>query len=159
MKKLLERGTERSSWWPVYKNSTLEREVSRSSGHPTLQKCWEHDFLARAAITPLERTSKFWVFPDCVLELQIGFPATLLACNGSNLNMIILTWHQCKIITLWSSISWFIHMHVPKYVKLNINITNSCIQAHIFSICTCMWWISHILNLDNTNGDQDMSFL
>ena len=42
--------------------------------------------------------------------------------------------------------------------KLNSNITTSYIQAHILINYTCMWWISHILNLDNTNGDQNMSF-
>ena len=66
-------------------SSPLERQLPRSSWNHVCRNCWELDFSARAALPPARAEVKILEIPDCGLELQFNFPATILACKGSNL--------------------------------------------------------------------------
>ena len=135
MKNALERGIECSSWRPVYK-------TPRSSVR----------YPARADI-------KILGFPDCVLELQIGFPATLLACNGSNYtfthaNMLLIQDYNIR------KLNFMIYLHAcPKISQTHHQHAQiQTFKTYTPMICTCMWEMLIILNLDGTDGDQNMSF-
>ena len=119
----------------------LGARFSRSSGH----------YPARADLKNLG-------FPDRVLELQISFPSTFLACNGSNYTFTHANMLLMQITTLGSSITWIIYMHVPNCLKPIINMLKFNIQdlyshdlymhvgdAHHSQLRWYKWWLQHEL--------------
>ena len=79
LKITLERELGRSSGRPVYKSSPLEREISRLSEHPTLQKVLGARNLCSSGGFPARADTKILEIPDCVLELPSNIPTTFVA--------------------------------------------------------------------------------
>ena len=78
----------------ILHSSPLERGLTCSSGHQGLQKKILGARISRSSgHYPARADFKILENPECVLELQFGFQATILAHNGSNLNIIISTWY------------------------------------------------------------------
>ena len=92
--------------------SPRERELPRSSGHHICRKYWEHEFLARTAVFPLERTSKFWKIQNMLLSFNLMFKGSKCMILAQTSHIHLLTWYKHQITTQWSSISQFNHMHV-----------------------------------------------
>ena len=105
IKNTLEREIGRSSGRPVKIAPTLERRIPRSSGNHVCRKCWELDFSARAALHPLERTSKIWVFQIEFLSFISTFKGSKCMISVQTSHNHVLTWYKHRITTYWSSIS------------------------------------------------------
>ena len=99
-------------------SSPLERQIPPLEREPCLQKD------AGSSFSPLERKQKFWKFQIVFLSFNLISQLPFLHARAQISNIIIQTWFPCKIITLWSSISWFLYMHVTKPPKPIINMLN-----------------------------------
>ena len=124
-----------------------------SSGPHVCKKCWEHEIHARAAVSPLERTSKFWKFQIKFLSFNSIFKGSKCMFMTQTSYIYVLTWYKHQTTSQWSSISQFNTCMAQIDTKLNSNMHIHAFEALIFIDCTCMWCLAPILNLDDTNGD------
>ena len=104
MKNMLERGIERSSGRPVYKTPRSNVRYLAQAEIQFSKKCWEHDFPARAALPPLERTSKIWVFQIEFLSSNSNFNQQNMHVMAQISNIVMLTCHKHQNTLQWSPI-------------------------------------------------------
>ena len=112
MKNKLEREIGRSSGRPVYKAPRSSMKYPARADTKVCRKYWEQEIHARAAVSPLEQTSNFRVFPDCVLERNSTFQPHFLHIMAPISHILVLTWYKHQNTSSWSSISCITYMHV-----------------------------------------------